>query len=495
MDLIHYQGSIAHKVSPVCNDWFNNLVSLSGSFSKDVMGGEISDDNGNYELETDDNICDGPKSHKELETLEENEINNKLDGVGHEEQTVKAEYFQENDKGSSVEENIQCSLPMLQCSLCNLSFRKRPSLNKHMSRKHKMDLDIERDTGKYSCDDCGKRFNKLPSLRRHKSRKHSSIYQSKSLNENLSYIGSNDKYLNCDIEGCETPLFDNEADLKLHLKDVHNLPRKGRKPKEPIDLDLMKTLELDLSMKDQQFESPQSCVNCGKVFESKLKMYWHIKRVHQQKHKPCHLCGLVVKKLSDHIKRQHTEKDLKKFVCEFCGERFKGQSGYQFHIAGHTGEKKYSCRSCCKPFRTSSEAYNCERGHQDIFKWRCSLCSFRSHQKNKYVRHLRTHSKSQPYQCPLCDHRVARKDYLQKHIGKSHSHITLDEVEATHPDMYRIEEKVQVSADIQYEKMDLLSKIEKEEQRDSMFLKNDKSLKDDENQKLEDHKADICYRD
>jgi hypothetical protein len=47
-----------------------------------------------------------------------------------------------------------------------------------------------------------------------------------------------------------------------------------------------------------------------------------------------HLCGLMVKKLSDHVKRQHMERDLKKFVCELCGERFKGQSGYQFHLAG-----------------------------------------------------------------------------------------------------------------------------------------------------------------
>jgi hypothetical protein len=42
----------------------------------------------------------------------------------------------------------------------------------------------------------------------------------------------------------------------------------------------------------------------------------------------------MVKKLSDHVKRQHMERDLKKFVCELCGERFKGQSGYQFHLAG-----------------------------------------------------------------------------------------------------------------------------------------------------------------
>ena len=48
----------------------------------------------------------------------------------------------------------------------------------------------------------------------------------------------------------------------------------------------------------------------------------------------------MVKKLSDHVKRQHTEKDVKKFVCELCGTRFKGQSGYQFHLAGKGRPKK-----------------------------------------------------------------------------------------------------------------------------------------------------------
>ena len=122
---------------------------------------------------------------------------------------------------------------------------------------------------------------------------------------------------------------------------------------------------------------------------------------------------------------------------------------------GHTGEKNYVCRSCGKSFRTSSEAYNCERGHQGIFKWRCALCSFKSHQRNKYVRHLRTHTKSQPYQCPLCDHKSARKDYLQKHIGKTHSHLSLDEIEAKYPNLYKIEEKIQVTSQMQYEKLNL----------------------------------------
>jgi len=502
-DLIGYQGSSTQKVSSVCNDWFNELV--CSSTTKDVLDVNIIDDCDNYEMSTeniyDDNLS-SPVQFQSAETSDEQskENDNEL------EYSVKTESENENQIASGDGDDVKS---MLQCELCHLKFRKRPSLNKHMSRKHKMTAqNYGRGIGKHSCGECGKKFNKLPSLRRHQSRKHLSGYEMKMSDGNSNSAESNIKHLMCEIEGCEGPIFTNEVELKSHLKDVHNLPRKGRKPKDPIDTNLMKYLGLDLSMKDEQFEIPQSCENCSKVFESKLKMYWHIKRVHQQKHKPCHLCGLMVKKLSDHIKRQHTEKDLKKFVCEFCGERFKGHSGYQFHIAGHTGEKKYSCRSCRKQFRTSSEAYNCERGHQGIFKWRCSLCDFKSHQKNKYVRHLRTHTKSQPYQCPLCDHRAARKDYLQKHIGKSHTQQSLEEIEASHPDLYRIEEKVQVTADMHYEKLDLpgSSKLEKEEQNNSLVDKKDNIFKDNDRVeqqvfkveslgKDDSAKADVQYRE
>ena len=99
---------------------------------------------------------------------------------------------------------------------------------------------------------------------------------------------------------------------------------------------------------------------------------------------------------------QHLQKDMKKYFCEFCGRGFKGYSGYQFHVAGHTGEKKYTCGGCGKNYRTSSEAKKCERGHQGIYKWNCSLCSYRCHQKNKFVRYEITLSLlNQNYDLPL----------------------------------------------------------------------------------------------
>ena len=184
------------------------------------------------------------------------------------------------------------------------------------------------------------------------------------------------------------------------------------------------------------------CNICGKIYDTELNLKKHVRRSHETKQKPCHICGMMVKELSIHIKYQHLQTNVKKYCCEFCGKGFKGYSGYQFHVAGHTGEKKYSCEGCAKTFRTSSEAKKCERGHQGIYKWNCSLCSYKCHQKNKFVRHMRTNTKSEPYSCPLCVHRAARKDYLQKHILKTHSGVSLEELESFHPDMYNIQEKI-----------------------------------------------------
>jgi len=432
MSFSETEGLLTSKISKVCNDWFNNLVSPDNSFIIPEQTEKIFDINVSAADDNNEEPNYGTKSPHFIKETGSHPTN--IHDVTPVVCSSNLPTLSLNDEFNSNKESI------FACKFCEQSFSKKPSLNKHMNRKHRTELlRLEEESGEYICGECGKTFNKYPSLRRHRSRHHVLT----------SWVCTNG-YLTCMIEGCGKPTFTTDDALKAHMKGVHNLPRKGRKPKDPIDLELVKTLQMDLSMKDEVFITPKPCTYCGKIFESKLKLYWHIKRVHQQKHKPCQHCGLMVKKLSDHVKRQHTEKDLKKFVCEFCGDRFKGQSGYQFHIAGHTGEKKYSCGGCGKPFRTSSEAYNCERGHQGIYKWKCSLCSFKSHQKNKYVRHLRTHTKSQPYECPLCDHKAARKDYLQKHIGKSHSYTTLEEVEASHPNLYKIEEKVQVPSVLSY---------------------------------------------
>ncbi|XP_023349307.1 zinc finger protein 436 isoform X2 [Eurytemora carolleeae] len=231
----------------------------------------------------------------------------------------------------------------------------------------------------------------------------------------------------CQIEGCNSQPFLGKSKLREHLKKVHNLPRRGRKPL------------LDIDVK----EGETKCSICQKEFGNTNFLKKHIKR-HNTSQQACHICGQLVKDLQIHIKIQHTEKDKLRYFCEFCGRGYKGFSAYAFHIAGHTGERKYPCATCAKFYRNSSEQKKCEKGHLGLFKWNCSQCSYRCHQKNKFVRHLRTHTKSEPFRCPLCNQRSARKDYLQKHILKVHPELSLEELEQAHPNLYSIQETISV---------------------------------------------------
>jgi len=229
----------------------------------------------------------------------------------------------------------------------------------------------------------------------------------------------------CPIEDCRQPCCGRLL-LKEHMKEVHNLPRRGRKPfLPPVEVP----------------DGETKCHICSKEFENKTLLVRHIRR-HKTSAQPCHLCGQMVKELQVHIKIQHLEKDKLRYFCDLCGRGYKGYASYAFHKAGHTGERNYSCATCAKNYRTSSEQKKCEKAHQGIFKWNCSQCTYRTHQKNKYVRHLRTHTKSEPFQCPLCSQRTARKDYLQKHILKVHDHTSLEALESLYPDMYRIDESI-----------------------------------------------------
>jgi len=218
---------------------------------------------------------------------------------------------------------------------------------------------------KFECDICGLKFIKKKSLGIHKGKRHKTIVDE----DSTTYI--------CSIEGCEASErnFANIIQYKKHMRIVHKLPKRGRKPKEEI------------TFEDEGPDGPKACDVCGKIFDTRLNLYKHVKRSHETKQKPCHICGMMVKELSIHVKYQHLQKDMKKYFCEFCGRGFKGYSGYQFHVAGHTGEKKYTCGGCGKNYRTSSEAKKCERGHQGIYKWNCSLCSYRCHQRNKFIRY------------------------------------------------------------------------------------------------------------
>eukprot|EP00092_Neocalanus_flemingeri_P004638 GFUD01005001.1.p1 GENE.GFUD01005001.1~~GFUD01005001.1.p1 ORF type:complete len:536 (+),score=114.75 GFUD01005001.1:54-1661(+) len=366
--LVPFEGANTRLVSIQCNTWFNSLEQLYFP--------QINTTTEDFDIF--DNEFEGDC----IDVVKEKIVKNEVKDVKTESSEILA-YDRSVDVDHAPTNGTKVKSERFECDICGLKFIKKKSLGIHKGKRHK--IEVEEATN-----------------------------------------------FTCSIEGCESGdrNFANVLQYKKHMRIVHKLPKRGRKPKQEI------------TFEDEGPDGPKACDVCGKIFDTRLNLCKHVKRSHETKQKPCHICGMMVKELSIHVKYQHVQKDLKKYFCEFCGRGFKGYSGYQFHVAGHTGEKKYTCGGCGKNYRTSSEAKKCERGHQGIYKWNCSLCSYRCHQRNKFIRHMRTHTKSEPYGCPLCDHRSARKDYLQKHITKTHTGLSLEQIEGLHPDMYNIEEKI-----------------------------------------------------
>ena len=138
---------------------------------------------------------------------------------------------------------------------------------------------------KFECDVCGLRFKTKKSLGIHKGKRHKTNEEEET------------PPCTCLIEGCENygRKFANTIQYKKHMRIVHQLPKRGRKPKQ------------ETQCEDENSEGPKSCDICGKIFYSKLNLLKHIKRSHGTKQKPCHICGMMVKELSIHVKYQVTD--------------------------------------------------------------------------------------------------------------------------------------------------------------------------------------------
>ena len=137
------------------------------------------------------------------------------------------------------------------------------------------------------CEFCDKSFVLKSSLDKHQRRQHHELKKLKKISRNGLH--------KCAVCGLG---FDKKPSLHRHMTRSHS----------------MKTGMLVRGT--QESDLPGSA--------SKIK-----KRALPSKQTPCDICGLSVKCLSEHVKRQHNtnQRDPKPFVCEMCGASFKGLSG------------------------------------------------------------------------------------------------------------------------------------------------------------------------
>ncbi|XP_023322078.1 uncharacterized protein LOC111696635 [Eurytemora carolleeae] len=205
---------ILEKVSTSCRAWFNSLTDKEDWRTEELKTNEA---------ELDDPITtatdtEPPEAIEASKNLETEAVSSNLKKIP-----------QQNSK-------LQFS-----CSFCSKAFRLKSSLDKHRTRSHRTLIQEQRrhQGGQFFCSFCGLGFDKKPSMQRHISRKHS-----EESNEGLVGVDVTvSNPVSCSQPGCSHVLH-NSSEYKSHLRNVHNLTRRGRRPKEPLDLELAKLLGL-----------------------------------------------------------------------------------------------------------------------------------------------------------------------------------------------------------------------------------------------------------
>ncbi|GFR58232.1 zinc finger protein 845 [Elysia marginata] len=166
------------------------------------------------------------------------------------------------------------------------------------------------------------------------------------------------------------------------------------------------------------------CHVCGRMYATQEELNKHL-IYHRQKHTQCSICGVMVLKIEDHMKKVHTPMDeipeSELFMCDQCPKRFKTFDALRWHMARHV-EKRQKCHLCAKDFRTQDRlSRHLINVHSDLRRHQCEICGMRCKHKNNLKVHMRTHSDIKMFPCNFCDLAFKSKGSLNRHIRSKHS--------------------------------------------------------------------------
>ena len=137
--------------------------------------------------------------------------------------------------------------------------------------------------------------------------------------------------LSCEI--CKKSV-DNESELNEHMNTDHknNLSCNGC----PMKFTFRKVYEEHLS----EMHSNICCVSCDMIFGCSDSLQSHNLEHHDiLSGDPCHICGKHVKRssMANHVKMVHHSEEMRKHLCNICGNAYKTKTDLDRHYTKHTG--------------------------------------------------------------------------------------------------------------------------------------------------------------
>ncbi|CAC5397231.1 PRDM16 [Mytilus coruscus] len=218
--------------------------------------------------------------------------------------------------------------------------------------------------------------------------------------------------------------------------------------------------------------------------------------------------GLKMDKLGEQFRYTSPINKLKeRYSCKFCGKVFPRSANLTRHLRTHTGEQPYKCKYCERSFSISSNLQRHVRNiHNKEKPFKCPLCERCFGQQTNLDRHLKKHETDGPIvaDSPVNEPDLDEKDEsyfseIRNFIGKAtnipHPHSAFhSDMKTAYPIDHlddRTEEKIDGSIDGEIDEDDVDDNIdcsddelldeEEDEQQESLFLKGDNCLVNNNN--------------
>ena len=161
-----------------------------------------------------------------------------------------------------------------------------------------------------------------------------------------------------------------------------------------------------------------ACETCGKVFEMKFKLDYHVKMNHITGNFPCNKCDKIFK-TKVHLKvHKVAHKPFEEIACEVCG-KLVSRLKYNDHFKCHSFRKqKCPVEGCSKILSEASLAYHIKNNHEESKNIKCPQCASVFPNEGKLKLHMKRSHTAPSFFCEVegCNYKQTRRDYLKIHL-------------------------------------------------------------------------------